>query len=127
MSTNEEKRIVLTAAIVAAYVANNLVQAINLPALIVSVHAAVAGLGVPPIPLAPTPAVDPKRSVGPNYIVCLEDGKRFKTLRLHIMTHHNLTPQQYRTKWGLSADYPMLAPNYAAKRSQLGYRSWQSR
>ena len=128
MSSNKENYATLAAEIVSAYVANNLVQAAALPTLISSVYAAVAGLGVPPMPEAPpTPAVAPKRSVFPDYIICLEDGKKFKLMRLHLHASHGLTPQQYRTKWGLSVDYPMIAPNYAAKRSTLGYQSWRNR
>ncbi len=111
----------LTAEIVAAYVANNSVPAGNLSDLIATVHEAVAGLGSPaaPVAVAQTPAVNPKKSVHADYIVCLEDGKRFKSLKRHLMTHYNLTPEEYRSKWGLPHDYPMVAPNYAAQRSDL--------
>jgi len=126
MPNSNENQAALTAEIVSAYVANNSVQAGTLPALIASVYTAVAGLGGQPMPEASTPAVDPERSVFPDHIVCLEDGKKFKTMRLHLSTH-GLTPQQYRTKWGLSVDYPMMAPNYAAKRSTLAYQSWPRR
>jgi predicted transcriptional regulator len=104
---------------VSAYVANNSVQAANLSALIASVHTAVSGLGMPAPEQAPLPAVDPKRSVQPDFIVCLEDGKRFKSLKRHLMTHYGLTPNEYRAKWGLPANYLMVAPNYAAARSTL--------
>jgi len=127
MSSNKENYAALTAEIVSAYVANNLVRAGALPTLISSVHRAIAGLGIPPIPEAAAPAVNPKRSVFRGHIVCLEDGKKFKLMRLHLHTSHGLTPQQYRTKWGLSVDYPMIAPNYAAKRSTLAYQSWRNR
>ena len=111
----------LTAEIVAAYVANNSVPAGNLSELIATVHQAVAGLGKPAAPVAAvqTPAVNPKKSVHSDYIICLEDGKRFKSLKRHLMTHYNLTPEEYRAKWGLPHDYPMVAPEYAAQRSEL--------
>ena len=112
----------LTAEIVGAYVAKNSVQAANLPALIASVHTAVAGLNKAPEPEAPIPAANPKRSVHQDYIVCLEDGKKFKSLKRHLMTHYALTPAEYRAKWGLAADYPMVAPNYAATRSALALK-----
>ncbi len=110
----------LTADIVAAYVSNNPVPADNLSELISTVHNAVAKISNPEAPEAekPTPAVNPKRSVFPDYIICLEDGKRFKSLKRHL-TLHGLTPAEYRAKWGLPADYPMVAPNYAAARSEL--------
>ena len=111
----------LTAEIVAAYVANNPVPASNLSELIATVHQAVSGLGKPSVPSveAQTPAVNPKKSVHADYIVCLEDGKRFKSLKRHLMTHYGLSPEEYRVKWGLPHDYPMVAPNYAAQRSEL--------
>ncbi len=112
----------LTAEIVSAYVSNNTVPASDIPALISQVHAALsrvsgkAGEG-PSEPLKP--AVSLKKSITPEFIVCLEDGKKFKSLKRHLRTQYNMTPEQYREKWGLSADYPMVAPNYAAARSQL--------
>ncbi len=111
----------LTAEIVSAYVANNSVPAANLAELIATVHGAVSGLTKPTAPQADAqaPAVNPKRSVHADYIVCLEDGKKFKSLKRHLSTHYGLTPEGYRTKWGLPHDYPMVAPNYAAARSQL--------
>ena len=111
----------LTVEIVAAYVANNSVQAANLPALIESVYTAVSGLTQPAKPASEssTPAVNPKRSIQAGHIVCLEDGKTFKSLKRHLRTDHGLTPDEYRTKWGLPRDYPMVAPEYAAKRSAL--------
>lgn len=111
----------LTAEIVSAYVANNSVPAANLAGLIATVHSAVRGLSqsaAPPV-AAPVPAVNPKRSVHADYIICLEDGKRFKSLRRHLMTHYGLTPEAYREKWDLPRDYPMVAANYAAARSEL--------
>jgi predicted transcriptional regulator len=111
----------LTAEIVAAYVANNSVPTANLPNLIATVHRSVSGLVRPaePVRETPAPAINPKRSVHPDYIVCLEDGKRFKSLKRHLMTHYGQTPDEYRAKWGLPRDYPMVAPNYAAARSAL--------
>ena len=112
----------LTADIVAAYVSNNPVPADNLSDLISTVHGAIIQLSIPAaVPEAekPTPAVNPKRSVFPDYIICLENGKRFKSLKRHLTTHHGMTPEEYRARWGLPADYPMVAPNYAAARSEL--------
>ena len=112
----------LTAQIVSAYVGNNTVPASEIPGLINQVHTALsrvsgkAGEG-PGEPLKP--AVSLKKSITPEFIVCLEDGKKFKSLKRHLRTQYNMTPEQYREKWGLSADYPMVAPNYAAARSQL--------
>lgn len=112
----------LTADVVAAYVSNNPVPAADLPALIADIHAALGRVGVA-VEQAPVekqkPAVNPKRSVHDDYIVCLEDGKKFKSLKRHLMTHYGLTPEDYRAKWDLPADYPMVAPNYAAARSAL--------
>ncbi|MCH4560975.1 MucR family transcriptional regulator [Mesorhizobium jarvisii] len=115
----------LTADIVAAYVQNNPVPAIGLPDLIASVNSALLGIGQPskPAELELIPAVNPKRSVFPDYIVCLEDGKRFKSLKRHLNVHYGLTPEEYRSKWGLTRDYPMVAPNYAAQRSALAKSS----
>ncbi len=113
----------LAAEVVAAYVSNNPVPSSGLSALIVSVHAAVERLGKEPEKaLAPTetktPAVPVRKSVAPDYLICLEDGKKFKSLRRHLRLL-GLTPEQYREKWGLPPDYPMVAPNYAAQRSAL--------
>jgi predicted transcriptional regulator len=121
-STVDGNFIELTAEIVSAYVSNNTVPAGEIPSLINQVHAAlsrVSGKSVegPAEPLKP--AVSVKKSITPEYIVCLEDGKKFKSLKRHLRTQYNMTPEQYREKWGLSADYPMVAPNYAAARSQL--------
>lgn len=112
----------LTADIVSAYVTNHSVTAEELPVLIADVHQALArthaGLNEPePEPLKP--AVNPKRSVFPDYIICLEDGKKFKSLKRHLRTHYDLSPEEYRERWGLAPDYPMVAPNYAAARSAL--------
>jgi predicted transcriptional regulator len=112
----------LAADIVSAYVSNNTVPAGDLPALIADVHRALSntqqGL-VEPEPEPLKPAVNPKKSVFPDYIVCLEDGKKFKSLKRHLRTHYDLSPEEYREKWGLAPDYPMVAPNYAAARSAL--------
>ncbi len=112
----------LAADIVSAYVSNNTVPVTDLPKLIADVHRALnatqSGMREPePEPLKP--AVNPKRSVFPDYIICLEDGKKFKSLKRHLRTHYDLSPEDYREKWGLPADYPMVAPNYAAARSAL--------
>jgi predicted transcriptional regulator len=113
------KLLELTADIVGAYVAKNPVPVGALPDLIASVNSSLASLGSPPPEPVPEPAVNPKRSVHADYIVCLEDGKKFKSLKRHLMTHHGLTPDEYRAKWKLPGDYPMVAPNYAAARSAL--------
>ena len=118
----DAETIELTAEIVSAYVSNNPVPASEIPAFIASVHAALAGLtGTPQSESEPAqkPAVNPKKSVFPDYIVCLEDGKKFKSLKRHLMTHYGMTPDEYRAKWNLPADYPMVAPSYAAARSEL--------
>jgi predicted transcriptional regulator len=112
----------LTADIVSAYVSNNAVTANDIPGLIGQVHAALLRVSsgqndAQPEPLKP--AVSVKKSITPDHIVCLEDGKKFKSLKRHLRTQYNLTPEQYRDKWGLPPDYPMVAPNYAAARSQL--------
>jgi predicted transcriptional regulator len=116
-----ESHLELTADIVSAYVSNNPVPATELGSLIASVSAAISGLGqaVEIIETPQSPAVNPKKSVFPDYIVCLENGKKFKSLKRHLMTHYGLSPEQYREKWKLPADYPMVAPNYAAARSEL--------
>jgi predicted transcriptional regulator len=112
----------LTAEIVSAYVANNSMQADDLPKLIDNVHMALsktAQVSLEPEAEPLKPAVPIKKSISDDYIICLEDGKRFKSLKRHLRTHYNLTPEEYREKWGLPADYPMVAPNYARARSQL--------
>ena len=116
-----ETLITLTADIVSAHVSNNSVAVSDLPLLINNVHGALAGLGDQPEAPAPKlePAVSVRSSIKPDYVVCLEDGKKLKMLKRHLMTHYNLTPDQYRQKWGLNADYPMVAPNYAEQRRAL--------
>lgn len=123
---SSEMLIELTADVVAAYVSNNPVPVSELPNLIADVHAALGRVGGAPEPTPvdkPKPAVNPKRSVQDDYIVCLEDGKKFKSLKRHLMTHFNLTPEGYREKWKLPADYPMVAPSYTAARSLLAKKS----
>ena len=110
----------LTAQIVAAYSGNNTVAGTEIPSLIQQVYLALAGLGgEPPAPEQREPAVPIKRSVFPDYIVCLEDGKKLKMLKRHLQTAYNMTVDQYRDKWGLPPNYPMVAPNYAEHRSSL--------
>ncbi|MBW3098639.1 MucR family transcriptional regulator [Pseudohoeflea coraliihabitans] len=112
----------LTSEIVAAYVSNNAVVAGDLPALISNVHSALGGVSgnskVEEVE-KPKPAVPVRRSVQNDFIICLEDGQKFKSLKRHLMTHYGLTPEQYREKWDLPADYPMVAPSYAEARSRL--------
>lgn len=97
----------------------------SLPELIQSVNSSLSKIGGPAEPERPalTPAVSPKRSVFPDYIICLEDGKKFKSLKRHLSVHYDLTPDEYRAKWGLKSDYPMVAPNYAAQRSAMAKSS----
>ncbi|HKS84460.1 MAG TPA: MucR family transcriptional regulator [Pseudolabrys sp.] len=112
----------LTAEIVSAYVSNNTVPAAEIPGLINQIHTALTRVSGKPAEGTnepPKPAVSVKKSITPEYIVCLEDGKKFKSLKRHLRTQYSMTPEQYREKWGLNADYPMVAPNYAAARSQL--------
>ena len=118
---NGDTLITLTADIVAAHVSNNSVSVNDLPQLIANVHGALSGLGgSAPAPEAkPEPKVPVRSSIKPDYIVCLEDGKKLKMLKRHLMTHYQMTPEQYRQKWGLNADYPMVAPNYAEQRRTL--------
>lgn len=110
----------LTAQIVAAHVSNNPVSPEALPTLIQDVYKTLSGMGrEAPVPERPQPAVPVKRSVYPDYIVCLEDGKKLKMLKRHLKTAYNMSPEQYRERWGLPPDYPMVAPNYARHRSSL--------
>ena len=116
-----ETLITLTADIVAAHVSNNSVAVSDLPVLISNVHGALAGLGGPVVEpdVKQEPAVSIRSSIKPDFIVCLEDGKKLKMLKRHLMTHYQMTPEQYRAKWNLPADYPMVAPNYAEQRRTL--------
>jgi predicted transcriptional regulator len=116
-----ETLITLTSDIVAAHVSNNNVAVEDVPALITNVFGALSGLGQdePAEEERPEPAVSVRASVKPDYIVCLEDGKKLKMLKRHLMTHYNMTPDDYRKRWNLPADYPMVAPNYAEKRREL--------
>lgn len=114
-----------TANIVAAYVSHNAVSMEQLPVLIAQVHAALSNISAEAGAMAPEtrkPAVPVKRSVTAEHLVCLEDGKKFKSLKRHLRTQYNMSPEQYRERWNLPADYPMVAPSYAAKRSQLAKR-----
>ena len=121
-TTSPTQFIALTADIVSAYVSNNTVPANDIPNLINQVHLALLRVSggqneTQPEPLKP--AISVKKSITPEYIVCLEDGKKFKSLKRHLRTQYNMTPEQYREKWQLPTDYPMVAPNYAEARSQL--------
>ena len=124
MDTNEgadDTLLTLTADIVAAHVSNNSVAVNDLPNLIQNVHAALSGISSnrSSQEAKPEPKVPVRSSVKPDFIVCLEDGKKQKMLKRHLMTNHNMTPDEYRQKWGLSPDYPMVAPNYAEQRRTL--------
>jgi predicted transcriptional regulator len=116
-----ETLITLTADIVSAHVSNNSVAVNDLPQLIQNVHNALQALGTrkEEAPARPEPKVSIRSSVKPDYVVCLEDGKKLKMLKRHLMTHYQMTPDEYRQKWGLNADYPMVAPNYAEQRRTL--------
>ena len=112
----------LSADIVSAYVSHNALSVTDLPKLIADVHAALRNLHSPAAAEPAEelkPAVPVRKSVAPDFIICLEDGKKFKSLKRHLRTHYNLSPEEYREKWGLPADYPMVAPNYSATRSRL--------
>ena len=117
----QSETIELTADIVAAYVSNNSVSASDLPGLIASVHSALNNIHTPAaveaLPL--TPAVSVKKSITDDYLICLEDGKRFKSLKRHLKASYGMSPDEYRTTWGLPSDYPRVAPNYSASRSSL--------
>ena len=117
----KETLITLTSDIVAAHVSNNDVAVGDLPGLITNVYSALAGLGeaAPVVENRPEPAVSVRSSVKPDYIVCLEDGKKLKMLKRYLRTNYNMTPEEYRARWGLPADYSMVAPNYAETRRDL--------
>jgi len=122
LSENNELVVDLVAGIVSAFVSHNSVPTSELPALIASTHAALIGLGKEQVPVVEeklVPAVPIKKSITPDYLVCLEDGKKFKSLKRHLRTAYDLSPDQYRAKWGLPSDYPMVAPAYAEARSNL--------
>ena len=122
MAEENEHLIGLVADIVSAYVSNNSVPAAELPGLIATTHAAISGLGILAAPVAeerPTPATSIKKSITPDFLICLEDGKKFKSLKRHLRTAYNMSPEEYRSRWGLPADYPMVAPAYAEARSTL--------
>jgi predicted transcriptional regulator len=122
----QDNLIELTADVVSAYVSNNSIQSSDLPALISEVHAALHqthGGPAEPEPEPQKPAVSIKKSVTPDYIICLDDGKKFKSLKRHVRTSHDLTLEEYRKKWGLPVDYPMVAPNYAKARSKLAKKA----
>lgn len=123
---DNETLVTLTADIAAAFVSNNRVPTSGVGEVIASVHAALSGLGERTEKEAEVkhePAVSIRSSVKPDYIVCLEDGKKLKMLKRHLMTHYQMTPVQYREKWNLKPDYPMVAPNYAATRKALALKS----
>ncbi|RYE43807.1 MAG: MucR family transcriptional regulator [Hyphomicrobiales bacterium] len=118
----ENDLIELSTEIVSAYVSHNSVSASDLPKLIADIHGALRSLQSNEVPVTVEelkPAVPVRKSVAPDFIICLEDGKKFKSLKRHLRTHYNLSPEEYREKWGLPADYPMVAPNYSATRSKL--------
>ena len=118
-STSGERLISLTAQIVASYVGHNTVATTDLNNLLVTVYQGLARLGQSELGERPEPAVHPKKSIFPDYIVCLEDGKKLKMLKRHLKTSYKMTPEQYRERWNLGSDYPMVAPNYAKQRSRL--------
>ena len=116
----DETLITLTSEIVAAHVSNNSVAVSDLPMLINNIHGALSGLSnANAQQVKQEPAVSIRASIKPDYVVCLEDGKKLKMLKRHLMTHYKTTPDEYRTKWGLPSDYPMVAPNYAETRRRL--------
>ncbi|NML13304.1 transcriptional regulator [Sphingobium sp. AR-3-1] len=121
---DSENLMTLTADIVAAHVSNNSVAVNDITTLIANVHGALSTLGeiVPVEEVRQEPAVSVRSSIKPDYIVCLEDGKKLKMLKRHLMTHYQMTPADYRTKWNLPADYPMVAPNYAQQRKELALK-----
>lgn len=120
-SPQHNELLTLTADIVSSHVANNTVAVSDLPNIIENVYSTLSRLGAaqPVAAEKQEPAVSVRASIKPDFIVCLEDGKKLKMLKRHLMTHYNLTPEAYRAKWNLPADYPMVAPNYAAQRRTL--------
>lgn len=124
MSSDDKDNVAveLTADIISAYVSNNTLPSSDLTALITDVHGALSktmGLKIEVAAEPQKPAVSVRKSITPDYLICLEDGKQFKSLKRHLRTHYDLSPEDYREKWGLPSDYPMVAPNYAAARSAL--------
>jgi predicted transcriptional regulator len=119
--TEENDRVEYTVEVVSAYVANNSVSPEELQELISQVYATLAGLGIadPVKPETPKPVVPINKSITPDYIICLEDGKRLKMMKRHLKTAYNMTPEEYRARWGLPVTYPMVSPNYAQQRSKL--------
>jgi len=112
----------MTADIVSAYVSNNTVSADTVPTLIAQIHAALSGVSEAPVEAEPAPqepAVPVRKSITPDFLICLEDGRKFKSLKRHLRTKYNMSPEEYRAKWGLPKDYPRVAPNYAKARSEL--------
>ena len=123
---SKSKNLELAAQIVAAYVGNNPVPQADIPRLISDIYKSLEGIASGEAPKAQAvelkPAINARKSITPDFLVCLEDGKKFKSLKRHLRSHYNLSPEQYREKWGLAADYPMVAPNYATARSSLAKR-----
>jgi predicted transcriptional regulator len=125
MSTEPSHRdlLALTVKIVSAHVSNNQVLSENIPPMMANVYKSLSTIGVQAAPVdRPVPAVPVRNSITPDYIVCLEDGRRLKMLKRHLQTACGLTPEEYRERWGLAPDYPMVAPNYARRRSELAKR-----
>lgn len=121
-AASDHELVGLSADIVSAYVGHNALSVSDLPKLISDVHNALRGLKSGAATIVPTelkPAVSVRKSIAPDYLICLEDGKKFKSLKRHLRTHYDLSPEQYREKWGLPADYPMVAPSYSETRSRL--------
>ena len=121
-STTQHELLEMTAEVAAAYVSNNVIPSDELPDLINRIHSALstAGKAEPePEPEKQKPAVSVRRSITPDYLVCLEDGKQLKMLKRYLRTNYDMSPEEYRAKWNLPSDYPMVAPNYAAKRAQM--------
>ena len=123
MEEPKNELIALTSDIVSNFVSNNSISVADLPAFIASVHAALKGVasgaGVQALAAKQEPAVPVRRSLTPEFLICLEDGRKYKSLKRHLRTKYNMSPEDYRAKWGLAKDYPMVAPNYAAARSAL--------
>jgi predicted transcriptional regulator len=121
--TEKSEFVEMTADIVSAYVSNSSVSVADLPALIQQVHKALVGIAdsasTPEAAPPAAPAVSIKKSITPDFLICLEDGRKFKSLKRHLRTKYDMSPEQYRAKWGLPKDYPMVAPNYAQARSNL--------